>query len=122
MLLGKKLSAFKTFIDRVWTLAAPYFRSEDRWKARGLLVAIVLLNLAAVYMLVLLNDWNRVFYDALQNKDQAVFWQQLGRFTYLAFALIIIAVYKFYLTQLLEVRWRAWMTADYLKQIGRAHV
>ena len=116
MLLGKKLSAFKTFIDRVWTLAAPYFRSEDRWKARGLLVAIVLLNLAAVYMLVLLNDWNRVFYDALQNKDQPVFWTQLGRFTYLAFAFIIIAVYKFYLTQLLEVRWRAWMTAHYLQR------
>ena len=37
-------------------------------------------------MLVLINDWNRVFYDALQNKDQAVFWTQLVRFTYLALA------------------------------------
>ena len=107
---------FSAFIKRVWALSAPYFRSDEKWKARGLLAAIVVLNLASVYMLVLLNDWNRVFYDALQNKNQAVFWQQLGRFTYLAFALIIIAVYKFYLTQLLEVRWRAWMTADYLKR------
>jgi putative ATP-binding cassette transporter len=24
--------------------------------------------------LVLLNDWNRVFYDALQNRDAVVFW------------------------------------------------
>lgn len=71
-------------------------------EGRALLAAIVVLNLAAVYMLVLLNEWNRVFYDALQNKGQAVFWQQLGRFAYLAFAFIIIAVYKFYLTQLLE--------------------
>ena len=100
----------------MWALSAPYFKSDEKWRARGLLAAIVLLNLASVYMLVLLNDWNRVFYDALQNKDQAVFWAQLGRFTYLAFALIVIAVYKFYLTQLLEVRWRAWMTADYLKR------
>ena len=107
---------FSIFLKRVWALSAPYFASSEKWKARGLLAAIVLLNLASVYMLVLLNDWNRVFYDALQNKDQAVFWAQLGRFTYLAFALIIIAVYKFYLTQLLEVRWRAWMTADYLKR------
>ncbi|MGB4115224.1 MAG: ABC transporter ATP-binding protein/permease [Polaromonas sp.] len=107
---------FSAFIKRVWALSAPYFKSDEKWKARGLLAAIVVLNLASVYMLVLLNDWNRVFYDALQNKDQAVFWQQLGRFTYLAFALIVIAVYKFYLTQLLEVRWRAWMTADYLKR------
>ena len=116
MHLTYKLTQFKTFCARVWALAAPYFRSEDKWKARGLLAAIVLLNLGAVYMLVLLNEWNRVFYDALQNKDAAVFWTQLARFTYLAFAFIIIAVYRFYLTQLLEVRWRAWMTAHYLQR------
>lgn len=114
--LRLKLSAFKLFTARVWALSAPYFRSEDKWKARGLLAAIVLLNLGAVYMLVLLNEWNRVFYDALQNKDEAVFWTQLARFTYLAFAFILIAVYRFYLTQLLEVRWRAWMTTHYLQR------
>jgi vitamin B12/bleomycin/antimicrobial peptide transport system ATP-binding/permease protein len=111
-----KLSAFRQFATRVWALSAPFFRSEEKWKARGLLLAIVVLNLAAVYMLVLINDWNRVFYDALQNKDAKVFWEQLARFTYLAFGFIIIAVYRFYLTQLLEVRWRAWMTADYLQR------
>jgi putative ATP-binding cassette transporter len=114
--IAGKLRGFKHFSGRVWALSAPYFRSEDKWKARGLLAAIVALNLAAVYMLVLLNDWNRVFYDALQNKDAAVFWTQLGRFTYLAFAFILIAVYRFYLTQLLEVRWRAWMTTHYLQR------
>ena len=114
--IAQKLRDFRHFSRRVWALTAPYFRSEEKWKARGLLAAIVLLNLAAVYMLVLLNDWNRVFYDALQNKDQAVFWTQLVRFTYLAFAFIVIAVYRFYLTQLLEMRWRAWMTAHYLQR------
>ncbi|OOG45401.1 ABC transporter ATP-binding protein/permease [Polaromonas sp. A23] len=111
-----KFASFKDFCRKSWALAKPYFQSEDKWKARGLLLAIVLLNLGAVYMLVLLNEWNRVFYDALQEKNQPVFWEQLGRFTYLAFAFIIIAVYRFYLTQLLEVRWRAWMTAHYLKR------
>ena len=104
------------FIKRVWALSAPYFQSADKYKACGLLAAIVALNLAAVFMLVLLNDWNRLFYDALQNKDAAAFWTQLGRFSYLAFGFIIIAVYRFYLTQLLEVRWRAWMTAHYLRR------
>ena len=84
---NNKFANFRQFCKRVWALSAPYFKSEDKWKARGLLAAIVLLNLAAVYMLVLLNEWNRVFYDALQNKDAAVFWTQLGRFTYLAFCL-----------------------------------
>ena len=112
----RKLGQFKAQMAKVWALSLPYFKSEEKWKARGLLAAIVALNLGAVYMLVQINDWNRVFYDALQNKDAAVFWTQLGRFTYLAFGFIIIAVYKFYLTQLLEMRWRGWMTAYYLKR------
>ncbi len=109
-----KLQSFRQFVAKVRALAMPYFQSEEKWKARGLLAAIVALNLGAVYMLVLINDWNRVFYDALQNKDAATFWRELGRFTYLAFGFIVIAVYRFYLTQLLEMRWRAWMTGHYL--------
>ena len=114
MLLIDKLSSFRAFVARVWALSVPYFKSEDKWKARGLLLAIVLLNLGTVYMAVQFNDWYRVFYDALEKRDQPVFWQQMTRFSYLAFGAIIIAVYKFYLTQLLEMRWRAWLTRDYL--------
>ena len=104
-----KWRAFREFAGKAWRLSTPYFSSDEKWKARALLAAIVALNLAAVYMLVLLNEWNRVFYDALQNKDAATFWRELGRFTYLAFGFIVIAVYRFYLTQLLEMRWRAWI-------------
>lgn len=116
MSLSAKINNFNVFTRKVWALSLPYFKSEEKWRACALLAAIVLLNLAAVYMLVLLNNWNRLFYDALQNKNEPVFWTQLGRFTYLAFAFILIAVYRFYLTQLLELRWRAWMTAHYLQR------
>ena len=64
-----------TTLRRIGALAAPYFNSEEKWRARGLLAAIVALNLGVVYMLVLINQWYRLFYDALQNKDQAVFWR-----------------------------------------------
>ena len=101
---------------RVWALSKPYYFSDEKWAARGLLAAIVALNLALVYMAVLFNDWNKLFYDSLQDKNQAVFWTQLGRFSYLAFAFIVIAVYKFYLTQLLEMRWRSWMTRTTLQR------
>src|SRR4051812_1141291 len=116
MQLPEKLALVRSTARRIWALTAPYFRSEDRWKARGLLLAIVLLNLGVVYMAVQFTDWNRVFYDAMEKRDQKVFWEQLLRFTYLAFGSIVIAVYKFYLTQLLEVRWRAWLTAHYLQR------
>ena len=111
-----KLATFQLFLRRVWALSQPYFASDQKWKARALLGAIIALNLGMVYMAVLFNDWNKLFYDALQDKNAAVFWAQLGRFTYLAFAFIVIAVYKFYLTQLLEMRWRAWMTGHYLER------
>lgn len=97
-----------------WALTRPYFVSEQRWVACGLLAAVVGLNLAFVYLAVLFNQWNQVFYDSLQEKNSAVFWAQLWRFSYLAFAYIVIAVYKFYLTQLLEIRWRAWLTQEFL--------
>lgn len=114
--LPGKWASFRRFASRVWALSKPYFSSDEKWKARGLLAAIVALNLGSVYLLVLLNDWNRLFYDALQAKDQAAFWEQLGRFVFFAFGFIILAVYKFYLTQLLELRWRAWMTRHYLQR------
>lgn len=114
MRFADKFAAFKTFLTQAWALTKPYFASDQKWKARALLASIVALNLALVYMAVLFNDWNKLFYDALQDKNATVFWAQLTRFTWLAFAFIILAVYKFYLTQLLVVRWRAWMTNYYL--------
>ena len=97
-----------------WALTRPYFVSEQRWVACGLLAAVVALNLAFVYLAVLFNQWNQVFYDSLQEKNSVVFWEQLWRFCYLAFVYIVIAVYKFYLSQLLEIRWRAWLTQQFL--------
>ncbi|GGH58285.1 ATP-binding protein [Comamonas phosphati] len=99
---------------QAFDLSRPYFVSEQKAKAWGLLAAIVALNLAAVFMLVQINEWNRVFYDALQNKQADVFWQQLWRFLWLALAYIVIAVYKFYLTQLLQLNWRRWLTQHML--------
>ncbi|SDE23434.1 putative ATP-binding cassette transporter [Variovorax sp. CF079] len=101
-------------LRRIGALAAPYFHSEEKWRARGLLATIVALNLGTVYMLVLNNQWFARFYDALQNKDQAVFWREIVFFCWIAAGYIVIAIFKFYLTQLLQLRWRAWMTRSYL--------
>jgi putative ATP-binding cassette transporter len=116
MQLFAKFLSFNAFVKRVVKLAIPYFQSEQKWQARGLFLAIVTLNLATVYVAVKFNDWNGVFYDALQAKNETVFWQQMGVFSYLAFGGIVIAVYKFYLTQILEMRWRKWMTSYYLQR------
>ncbi len=104
----------RPFAREAWRLLLPYWRSDERWGALGLLAAIVVLNLGAVYVLVLLNAWNRSFYDALQQRDAATFAAQLGRFCLLAAAFIVSAVYRQYLTQVLEMRWRRWLTHHFL--------
>jgi putative ATP-binding cassette transporter len=96
-------------------MAAPYWRSEDRWAARGLLLAVVALNLGIVYLNVLLNQWNNGFYNALQDKNYAVFVHQLIRFSWLAASYIVVAVYQLYLNQMLQIRWRRWLTERYLR-------
>ena len=116
MTLTAKLTDLKAQARKVWALSLPYFQSEQKWQARAMLGLIVVLNLGTVYMSVLVNDWNRVFYDALQAKNEKVFWQEVWHFTYLAFTFVVLAVYKFYVTQLLEVRWRSWMTTDTLRR------
>jgi putative ATP-binding cassette transporter len=111
-----KLASFQAFAARVLQLSTPYFQSEQKWRARGMFAAIVALNLASVYMAVLFNQWYNLFYTALEGKNQLEFWHQIGRFSYLAFIAIVIAVYRFYLTQLLEMEWRRWMTGYYLRR------
>lgn len=100
----------------VWRLVKPYWSSDDKWRGRALLLAVVALALGMVYLNVLFNTWNRDFYNALEKKDFVVFKAQLWRFSYLAFIFIAIAIYKVYLTQALEMRWRVWMTGQYMGQ------
>ena len=96
-------------------MIGPYWFSEDRWAARGLLLAVVLLTLGTVYLTVLLNQWNNTFYSALQDKDLAAFRGQLFRVTWLIGIFIVLAVYQAYLTQMLEIRWRRWLNDRYLR-------
>ena len=97
-----------------WSLFKGYWSSEDKWKARGLLAVVIAMNFAMVYLLVQLNEWYQIFWDALQNYEQERFFPLLGRFTGLAFIYIIIAVYAIYLRQMLQIKWRTWMTNNYL--------
>jgi vitamin B12/bleomycin/antimicrobial peptide transport system ATP-binding/permease protein len=108
------MSRMRLLFRDAWTIARPYWFSEDRWRGLALLVAVVGLNLGIVFINVLLNKWNNAFYNALQDKDYAVFVTQLGKFTYLAAAYIVVAVYQLYLNQMLQIRWRRWLTDHYL--------
>jgi putative ATP-binding cassette transporter len=104
----------RSTLAAVWRIAAPYFSSEDKWAGRGLLAAVIAIELAVVFLTVLFNRWNNVFYNALQERNQAVFTYQIGYFCVLAAFWIGLKVYQLYLNQWLQIRWRRWMTDRYL--------
>ena len=106
----------KKLLRGFWSLFKGYWSSEDKWKARGLLAVVIAMNFAMVYLLVQLNEWYNTFYNALQNYEAESFWPLMGQFTGLAFIYIIIAVYAVYLRQMLQIKWRTWMTNNYLSE------
>ena len=108
-----------------WFLSAPYFRSEERWIGISLLLATIALNLSLVGMTVVLNFWNGAFFDAIQSHDwhsfiQLIFLYKrtahgfLPGFCSIAAVYILVAVYATFLSQWLQIRWRRWLTEQYL--------
>ena len=102
-----------SFVSRVWKLVAPYWRSEEKGMAWGLLIAVIVLSLFSVFISVLLNSWYKDFYNALQNKDLAAFTHLILYFCGIAAIAILGAVYRLYLTQMLTIRWRRWLTEQH---------
>lgn len=96
------------------TIIRGYWFSEEKWKARGLLAVVITLNFITVGVLVLINDWRNEFYNALQAYDYDLFLPLVGKFGLLAFLYISVAVYAIYLRQMLEIKWRSWLTDRYI--------
>jgi vitamin B12/bleomycin/antimicrobial peptide transport system ATP-binding/permease protein len=105
----------RRLLPTAWGIIRPYWASEDRWVGWGLLLVVVALSLGTVYINVLFNQWNNAFYTALQDKNQTVFLQQLIRVCWLVGIFIFLVVYQLYLSQMLQIRWRRWLTERYLR-------
>ena len=104
------------FVKAFWALTKPYWVSGERAKAITLLVTVVGLTLAMVWMEVQFNYWNRDFYNTFENRDQAEFFRQLGKFALLAVVWIIMAVYRLWFLQMLQIEWRTWLTDHFLRE------
>jgi vitamin B12/bleomycin/antimicrobial peptide transport system ATP-binding/permease protein len=99
-----------------WSLIKPYWQSEEKFMAWLLLGTVIALTLGMVYMSVQFNQWYNLFYNSLQDKDKHEFFHQMLRFALLATIYIVMAVYSIYLNQMLQIRWRRWLTDKYLNR------
>ena len=102
------------FLKAFWALTRPYWVSDQRRKGLTLLAMVVGLALTLVWIEVQFNRWNNDFYNSLQDKDQAEFFRQLGRFTLIALLYIVTGVYRLYFQQMLQIEWRTWLTDRFL--------
>ena len=106
----------KEYLKNSYKLIKPYFTSEHKKTAWTLLIAIVVLCFAYVYLLILLNQWNNTFYTALQEYQTDVIFSALQDFSILAACYIFVAVYTFYLEQMLEIKWRTYLTEQFVSK------
>lgn len=103
------------FTRKAFALIHPYWtRSGDRPAAWGLLVAILALTLGLVWLNVQYNYWNRNFFNALEVKDTRAFWHLIPYFFGLSVLTVVGGGLQTWLTQKLQMRWRLWLTGEYL--------
>ncbi len=98
-------------ICRFFHLAGPFFFSEEKWWARFLAIGVVALTLLQLVIQIRINIWNRDFFNALQNHDWHAFVWQMALYGALALASMATAVFQLYGKQLLQLRWRRWLTS-----------
>jgi putative ATP-binding cassette transporter len=108
--MDRVIVALRTFL----TLALPYFRSEDRWRARALLAGVIGAELGLVYVAVSVIQWNARFFNALEAKDWDGFRRELFLFGLITLGAIASTACQYYFGQTLQIRWRRWLTERYV--------
>src|SRR2546423_14307529 len=108
--MDRIIVALRTFL----TLALPYFRSEDRWRARLLLAGVIGAELGLVYVAVTVIQWNARFFNALEARDWNGFKRELLVFGLITLGAIASTACQYYFGQTLQIRWRRWLTERYV--------
>lgn len=103
-------------LSEAWRIARPYWFSDEKWSALGLLALVLVLNLATVGLDVRFNYWRNDFYNTFQNFDESGFFYQVWTFFWLAMVWIAVVVSLDFFTSWLQIRWRRWLTNYYLQR------
>ncbi len=97
-----------------WQLLKAYWQSDYRKSAYAFLGAVLVMSMIIVGMDVIFTDWYNYFYNALQDYDWRGAFDLILVFIFLAGVNIILAVYRYYLQSFLGLRWRRWLTHQFL--------
>jgi putative ATP-binding cassette transporter len=95
-------------------LALPYFRSEDRYRAWGLLAGVIGSELFVVYVAVAVTEWNAAFFNGIEARNWDVVQFQLLVFLLITLGAVLSGMGQYWFGQTLIIRWREWMTRRYV--------
>lgn len=116
---GKNPSKYETQklsenIKAFWHIATPYWCTKDSLFSWLLLVLIAFFCVCSVYLSTIFNDWYREFWDSIQAYEAKVAILLICFFCIIATFHVMNVVYKSYVISALIIRWRRWLTINYL--------
>lgn len=97
-----------------WQLIKSYWQSDQRALAYLFFSIVMVMTISLVGLDVVFNYWYNYFYDALQAYDQHGAIRLLIVFFVIAAFYIILAVYRYYVSQIFGLRWRRWLTEKFV--------
>mgnify|MGYP003773895737 FL=1 len=112
---------FRT-LARVARLARPYFFGDSRWRARGLLFAVVTLCGLTTSLMVVFSDCQKDMSTALAEKNAPGFYAATRAYVFvIAVAAPLFATYAF-AQNTLALEWRVWLTRTLMERYFRNEV
>ena len=112
---------FRT-LARVARLARPYFFGDSRWRARGLLFAVVALCGLTTSLMVVFSDCQKDMSTALAEKNAPGFYAATRAYVFvIAVAAPLFATYAF-AQNTLALEWRVWLTKSLMERYFRNEV
>jgi vitamin B12/bleomycin/antimicrobial peptide transport system ATP-binding/permease protein len=101
-------------LARYWEAALGFWRKDARHTAWLLTIAVFSIALLNLGLGLLLNIWNRVMFDGLDNRDMHTVRFQSVVFLPLVLASLAMAVADTYSKMSLQRRWRSWLNGHVL--------
>lgn len=104
----------RKFFGDFWRLLKPYWASEEKWIAIALLVSMIACIIIQVRANVEINQFFKDFFDAVQNFNVPVLIHSSIKFLILVTIAILAFGLTVYFGGLLTIRWRRWLTKNFM--------
>jgi ABC-type uncharacterized transport system fused permease/ATPase subunit len=102
--------------QRYWKVAKPYWLSQEKKKAKGLLLRLILLSLGNSSFVVVESLQRGEIISSLAAKDSARFMKTLLIFLGIILISVLLLSLRIYVQSKLGLYWRRWLTTHFLNQ------